>query len=318
MTHNRLHLALVATAVAVFSGCATFSGHPAFTPAGASDGKSDEPKALLRWTSGPKAKEKGDGDDADKKKNGNGADKEPERNIIATDRPDFIEASSAVGKGRIQLEGGYTFVRDGNAGERVSAHSYPELLLRVGMFAEWFELRIGQNFGSEHNSSTAVSIHGGQDLYLGARFDLAEQDGVYPETSLILQTTVPTGHRSFSSNQMLPGFNLIYGWDVIENKVTFTGATQINRRVDDGRHYYAEFSQAFTTGYKWTKRVGQYTEWFSLIPSGANTGVRTQHYLDGGFTYLITDNFQLDIRAGVGLNRAADDFFAGTGFGIRY
>lgn len=325
MKNIPLHLALVAVAAAVFSGCATFSGHPAFPPSGASDKKSDEPKALLTWTSGPKSKEKGDGDDADKngaakKKDGdgNGGDKEPERNTIATDRPDFVEATSAVGKGRIQLEGGYTFVRDRNAGERVVLHSYPELLLRIGMFAEWFEFRIGQNFGSENDSTAASSIRGGQDLYLGMRFDIAEQDGIFPETSLIVQTTVPTGHRAFSSHQMLPGFNLLYGWEVIENKLTFAGSTQLNRRVDDDRHYYAEYAQAFTTGFKWTKRLGQYTEWFALVPCGANTGVRVEHYVDGGFTYLITDNFQLDIRIGVGLNRAADDFFAGTGFGIRY
>jgi hypothetical protein len=34
-------------------------------------------------------------------------------------------------------------------------------------------------------------------------------------------------------------------------------------------------------------------------------------------TYLITNNIQWDLRAGVGLNQAADDFFTGTGISIR-
>ena len=37
-----------------------------------------------------------------------------------------------------------------------------------------------------------------------------------------------------------------------------------------------------------------------------------------GLTYRVTPNLQLDLRAGVGLNRHADDFFAGSGFAVRY
>ena len=45
---------------------------------------------------------------------------------------------------------------------------------------------------------------------------------------------------------------------------------------------------------------------------------RPQNYLNGGFTYLINDDMQWDIRAGVGLNEAADDFFVGSGLSVRY
>lgn len=311
MSKWKIYLLSQAVVMVALSGCATVSYDSVFGRSG-----DDEPKKLLTWAVGPEEKKNGNGDD---KKNGNGDDGKAERDIIATDRPDFVEASSAVGRGRVQLEAGYTYVRDNSAGTRVVSHSYPEALLRIGMFADWFEFRIGQNLGSEHDSGVGHGIHGASDLYLGCRFDLAEQKGIFPETSLILQTSVPTGHNSFTARQMLPGFNLLYGWDIIEERLTLGGSTQVNRRVDDSSHYYAEYAQAFTVGYKWTQRFGQYTEWFGLIPCGATSAdARTQHYLDGGFTYLITDNFQVDIRAGIGLNRAANDFFAGTGFGIRY
>jgi len=64
-------------------------------------------------------------------------------------------------------------------------------------------------------------------------------------------------------------------------------------------------------------RVGAYTEWFAFIPSGADTA-RTEHYFNGGFSYLISNNIQFDILAGVGLNDAADDYFLGTGLSIRF
>lgn len=300
----------------------------------------DEPTKLLEWAVGHKKPEDDKDNEKDEKdgkngngKNGNGKDGKNGKNgngengktmtltgpdQIATDRPDFVEASVAVGRGRVQLESGYTYIQDRADGKKVVRHSYPEALLRIGMFADWFELRIGQNLGGEFDSAVHGSVHGGEDLYLGMRFDLTEQKGVLPEMSLIFQTLVPTGHSAFTAKQMLPGFNLLYGWDIVEDKWTLGASTQLNRRVDDSSHFYAEFAQAFTLGHKWTPRLGQYTEWFTLVPCGAITEARTEHYLDGGFTYLITDNFQVDIRAGMGLNRAANDFFAGSGFGVRY
>jgi hypothetical protein len=70
-------------------------------------------------------------------------------------------------------------------------------------------------------------------------------------------------------------------------------------------------------GLSLTDRVGSYAEWFALVPDGADTS-RTQQYFNGGFTYLMTDNIQLDVRAGVGLNDAADDFFVGSGLSVRF
>ena len=61
-----------------------------------------------------------------------------------------------------------------------------------------------------------------------------------------------------------------------------------------------------------------------LTPSGScssppgRTSARTQHYFDGGFIFPVTNNLQFDIRAGVGLSDASDDFFAGLGMVIRH
>ena len=71
-----------------------------------------------------------------------------------------------------------------------------------------------------------------------------------------------------------------------------------------------------TTGYGWTDELGSYAEWFMFAPAGAETA-QNQQYFNTGVTYLISDNIQWDIRAGVGLNEAADDFFTGSGISIR-
>ena len=57
-----------------------------------------------------------------------------------------------------------------------------------------------------------------------------------------------------------------------------------------------------------------------MIGLGSPTGAASnapEHYLDGGLTFLLTDDLQLDWRAGFGLNDASDDFFTGVGFVFR-
>ncbi len=275
----------------------------------------------------PKNGKNGNGQDP---ANGNGESEEPEQEEpIATDRPDFTEASSTVGRGRVQLEAGYTFFRDSSTlttqiGEpgaaRFTGHSYPEMLWRIGMFADWFELRIGQNFVSEREITpdATTSISGALDLYLGVKLALTEQKKALPEMALVLQTFVPTGTGELSAGEMLPGFNLLYGWDIVEDCLTAGGSSQINRALD-GEHYFVLLAQSFTIGYTLTPKLGAYTEWFALFPAGAlDSSIGPEQYADGGLTYKVTNNFQLDIRAGIGLNDHAADFFAGSGFAVRY
>src|SRR6185369_6251653 len=125
-----------------------------------------------------------EGDDRDRE--------EPEgEGRINPDRPQLPEASTTVGKGRIVLESGYTF---NDKGSTFSSNSYPEALLRVGMFADWFEFRSGQNFLSAEQTVGGVqtSTSGAQDLYLGVKVALTEQKQYLPEIALIPQMTVPT------------------------------------------------------------------------------------------------------------------------------
>jgi hypothetical protein len=270
------------------------------------------PRTLFEWAVGP-AEENGNGNG-----NGNGAEEEEEDTIV-TDRPDFTEASRGVGLGRIQLEMGYTYTQDRDGPVRFKHHSAPEMLVRMGLFAEWLEFRIGQNFASQRGNAGTDAIDGGEDLYLGVRFDLTEQKGFLPESSIIFQMTVPTGSGDHTTGEVMPGFNYLFGWDVIPDCISLGGSFGINRQQDEAGAFYTEVSQSMTVGYSLTKRLGAYTEWFALYPSGAvDPGTGPEHYMDGGFTYQVTNNFQLDIRAGVGLNRHADNFFSGAGFAVRY
>lgn len=231
---------------------------------------------------------------------------------LVTDRPDFTEASSTVGLGVTQFELGYTYTFDNDGLNQTISHSAPESLSRHGILANWLELRIGWNYFNEEIDSVGVS--GNDDLYLGFKIGLTPQQGVLPEMALIPQMTVPTGDDDFTADKVLGGLNWVYAWDIGEC-FSLAGSTQFNESLDVTDSNYTEWAQSLAGGVSLTDDVGGYVEWFALLPDVS--GVQEEHYLNGGFTVLLTDDILWDIRAGVGLNDEADDYFVGSGISIR-
>lgn len=236
-----------------------------------------------------------------------------QRGPLVADRPDFTEAAATVGRGVVQLEFGYTYEDD--------RHSLGETLLRVGVLSEAVELRLGLSpvsvrAGTDGRRSTRT---GTEDLYLGIKLALAEQEGLRPALVILPQMTVPTGSDAFTSGRTLPGVNFIYGWDVAED-VALAGSTQMNRAVTESRgaeEEYAEWAQSAVAGFSVGARAGFYAEWFAFFHAEPD-GTRTEHYANGGFTWSFSDDLQWDVRAGAGLNDSATGFFAGTGLVVRF
>ena len=204
----------------------------------------DAPGTLLRWSYG------------NSDEGGPPGREEP----LVSDRPDFTEASTTVGRGVAQVEMGYTYTYDNTDGVRTKSHSFPEMLWRVGAFAEWFELRLAFNVGSEDvaiSGQPDTSTTGAEDLYLGFKIGLTSQEGILPEMALMPQMTVPLGSE-LSNDIVLPGLNWLYGWDINEFLST-GGSTQINKAVEDNDNIYHEVAQSWTVGYSLTERLGAYT-----------------------------------------------------------
>lgn len=241
------------------------------------------------------------------------------KDVLVTDRPDFTEASTTVGLGRVQVELGYTHTYDNDGNTSRSEHSYPEPLLRVGLFANWFELRIVWNLLDETITTAgarATSV-GSDDMQIGAKIALTEQCGCLPSMSIIPQMNVPTGSSGFTSDEVLPGLNWIYAWD-INDRLSLAGSTQGNRVVDSTGHTHLEMAQSVAAGLGLTDQLGSYLEWFAFMPHSAReAGVGPNHFLNGGFTWLENNNLQYDIRAGLGLNDEAADYFIGAGLSFR-
>ena len=238
----------------------------------------------------------------------------PASRSLAADRPDFTEAASTVGRGVLQIEFGYTFSGDWAGGHSVQTHTLGELLVRGGVAADWIELRVAATpvtrVESEGGGASETGI---EDLYLGAKFELTRQRGRVPALALVPQMTLPTGSALFSGGRTLPGVNLIYSWDA-PGGLSLAGSTQVNLAVADGDDSYAEWAQSAVAGAGLGTRGGVYGEWYAFLPMGADAP--KEHYFNAGLTWLTAEDSQWDIRVGVGLNDAAQDFFAGVGAAI--
>jgi len=234
------------------------------------------------------------------------------------DRPDFIEASTTVGRGVKQIEMGYTYSLDNDGTTQARGHSTPEMLWRLGFYADWLEMRIAYNFSDsrERTGGIDTTTRGSEDLYLGFKIALTPQDGALPETAMMLQATVPTGDDTVTAGETLPAFTYMYSW-VLNEKWSLAGQTQFGRAIDGTNRPYTEFSQAVGVVRTFNDQLGGYFEWFCMIPDGADAAPR-QHYMDGGFAYQVNNNLQLDVRVGFGVSDFADDYFAGAGLIYRY
>jgi len=276
-------------------------------------------KTIFEWSIGPEKKDADEGA-------GNEATKEKP---LDTDRPDFGAATTTVGKGRAILETGYTFYHDRGTEGNFTGHTYPDAVLRLGMFAEWFEFRIGQSFSNLRTSpaagantpvSQATEVQtGAQDLYLGTKLALTEQKSYLPESVIILQSTVPSGSRNLTAGRVLPGIIYLYGWDVVENKLDFSGLFEADKVVDHSNNSYTQLAQTLEVRYYWTPRFRTFLELLALYPVNATApGVGPQYYAHPWVTYFVTNDLQLDFHVYIGLNRHATDFFGGPGLSVRY
>ena len=60
-----------------------------------------------------------------------------------------------------------------------------------------------------------------------------------------------------------------------------------------------------------------YVEWFGLFSDGLEEDFDISIF-NIGIDHYVTEDFVLDIRAGVGLTDDSDDFFTGIGGGFRF
>lgn len=239
---------------------------------------------------------------------------------LVTDRPDQTESAVVVPPGLVQLEAGALLMRDDEGGVDREVREVGGSLLRIGLL-ERLELRVGWQGHVDEEldfGSRASSTDGLGDAELGAKVELTRESGRRPQTALLLGTSVPVGEREVTSDRFDPSFRLAVshtlsdrlglGWNVgmsWESETSETGVTETLSFVD--------VTAALGVGL--TDRWGAFVELFGSEPVDAPGD--TEVSLDGGVTFLVRPNLQLDLSAGTGLSDDAPDRFIGVGASVR-
>jgi hypothetical protein len=250
---------------------------------------------------------------------------EPLEGTLVTDRPDFTESTDAIATGHAQLEIGYTFTLDRDGETRARTHTAPEFLLRLGVLHK-LELRLGwEGYGWSETSGIEQTRagrsvrrnrwdQGASDLSVGVKYKFAEQEGTSPHMGVIAGLTVPSGSDGSSGGDVEPEVVFLWAFDV-DDRWSIAGNAGIAIPRGEGNRF-TQGKASLSLACSVSDRVGLYTEYFGLYPSSEHEDAA--HSVNGGVTYLVSDNFQLDARVGAGLNEEADDFFAGVGFAYRW
>lgn len=223
---------------------------------------------------------------------------------LQADRPDQTETPALVPVGMFQVESGFSYQKNNSSS---SAWILPSSLWKYGV-NENFELRLITEFTSEKEQGDQTS--GIRPILVGCKIKMADEKGIFPKTSLI-------GHMSLP-NAASPSFkNEFYAAEfrfVMQHTLSDRFSLSYNLGSEwDGLSAEPTFIYTLTTGCSISKKMGSYIELFGFAPQNQVAN----HSFDGGITYLITNDFMLDLSAGVGLTELAPDHYLAFGISFR-
>jgi hypothetical protein len=165
--------------------------------------------------------------------------------------------------------------------------------------------------------SPGIDVEGFADPSVGAKAVLrvdADERRASPQVALLFGTTLPVGSSELREPHAQPFTVLALSWGLSES--VSLGANLGAALASDGGEQYGELSGSVAAGFSVTDRVGVFVELFGFVPE-SDGGPETS-YLDAGITRLLSNDLQLDLRVGVGLDDEADDLFAGIGVSWRH
>ena len=225
---------------------------------------------------------------------------------LSTDRPgEGTDAATVVGEGVGQLETGV--FREWETTSDYSLGYYPTTLLRYGLLNR-LELRLSTGL---YNSNAQQGI-GWSPLDLATKVALIEQaQGWIPQAALLVGFTLPaTGSVEVQSEFTQPRVVLLLNHSINSwlGITTNLGAHWENDSPETIYRYALSFDLSLS------ERVGAFAEFYGDLPEAS----ATSHLFNAGFTYLLTNDLQLDVAAGTALTDNAPDLYVGGGVSWRW
>jgi hypothetical protein len=226
---------------------------------------------------------------------------------IKADRPDFVESSEVVGKGRVQVETSFLSERERNEDERERTYSMPTML-RIGL-AESVELRI-ETEGRTVQHSTEIATGersttaGYADTSVGLLWHVADAEGRRPSVGVLVDAELPTGSQRLRGHGVRPSLRVVGEWELpgdMELGVMPGVAVESKSRDEDGGGRYTHGLFGVVLEKSFSERLRGFAELaMPQIASVRHGGIQASAGI--GAAWLISNDCQLDTLFSRGLN----------------
>jgi len=224
---------------------------------------------------------------------------------IVADRPGFSTGTYTVKPGKLNVELGYQYSFNANPIDRTT-QTLPLLVLRTGLSSK-VELDLlwdGWNIDDADNQPSETS---GADISIGGKYRIHESSKY--NLSLLGLISLPIGSSPSTSDNVDPLLGILWDYSLSSHASLFGVVQASSFKYEKARVYDAQVAIGVSFGH--TDRIGSFIEFYSILPSEAK--LEDEIVMDAGITYLLSNDIQLDINAGVGLNNYSNNFI---GFGI--
>jgi len=223
---------------------------------------------------------------------------------IEVDRPDQTECASTVPPHYFQMENGISFERSDKS---LKSFSLPSTLWKYGVNND-FEIRLITEYISVKDDQYTSS--GLLPVTVGFKTMLSEEKGIFPTTAFLGHLTSDNlGSKDFKSNYIAPSFRF---------SMQHTLSPQISLGYNlgmewDGNAPAPSYIYTLTSGISLAEKLGLYLEVYGFIPDNSHP----DHRFDSGFTYLLSNDFIVDLSGGLGLSDVSPDYYVALGFSFR-
>ena len=258
---------------------------------------------------------------------------------IGTDRPDFVESSSTVGAGAIQIEGSFAFDTETIGVDNVDTWTTP-FLFRVGISNSW-ELRLESDWFTRYqvtnqtlsNSPSEVSTrqitnNGISDVSVGVKWSFLPSDEFgRPAMAALVHVDLPIGSAELRGFGVRPSFRVVAEWSFHIPWIDGDYLDQGDFRGDWGiavmpglQFDQDEFSSYPSGVFGLVISRGLLSPRFRAFSEMAFEQIRKDEYgghvgvIRTGGTFLLNDWWQIDSAIAFGLTDNAPNF--GMTFGL--
>lgn len=221
---------------------------------------------------------------------------------IVTDRPDQTESSTTIPFKSFQIELG--FGSENYNSEKLLL--LPTSLFRYGL-SKSIELRFAEQVAGIKIDANSETEYGLSDIELGLKIQVLKKEDINTEVAFISHLIIPTGSSELTNTN----FGII-------NKLAISHSltNYLDLGYNLGYNYlgtgYGDLTYSLVLGISLSDKIGMYLETF-----GEDSDFKeiTSNF-DGGFTYLLKENLQLDYSMGYGINQKMNYFSLGFSWNI--